>query len=188
VAIRRATIKLRVGPALYRVMKPGDQIVAGTSAMAGPAPWLDMIVAVPYVAFSFASIGANPNFAVYCVGAGGTWLWSMAMQFRRRPVFVAVTQRQLICYRLSRMASEPTRLMFCAPLAAVRMTSAGARAPRWRSIRYSGPGAESRGLRFNVLGRWRQDLDEVLTALRAGGAGVEGLPPSPRPWHVRRRA
>lgn len=38
----------------------------------------------------------------------------------------------------------------------------------------SGPGAEGRSLRFNVSGRWRRDLNEILAALQVGGAAVDG--------------
>jgi len=74
------------------------------------------------------------------------------------------------------MGNEPVRLLFRAPLAAVRVTGARSGAPAWRAFRYSGPGAESRAPRLNVHWRWRQDLDEVLWALQAGGAVVEGAP------------
>ena len=101
----------------------------------------------------------------------------LVLLFMRRPVFVAVTRRQLICYRLSWMNNAPVRLLFCAPLPSTRVTYLGGAMPRWRSIRYDGPGAEGRSLRLNVVGRWRQDLDEVLAALQAQGGRVEGLPP-----------
>ena len=171
-AVRRNTIKREVGPALYKVMEPGDQIIAGTWAMAGPTPWLDTLVAVPFIAFSVAG---------FTTGASPSPLWGvtpslvpLVLLVWRRPVFVAVTERQLICYRLSRMTNEPVRLMFCAPLLAVRVTSLGRSGPRSTSIRYDGPGAEKRSLRLNVIGRWRQDLDEVLAALHARGASVAG--------------
>jgi hypothetical protein len=48
--------------------------------------------------------------------------------------------------------------------------------PNWGAVRYSGPGADGRGVRFNVSGRWRRDLNEVLVALQAGGAAVDGMP------------
>jgi hypothetical protein len=58
------------------------------------------------------------------------------------------------------------------------VTYLGRRFPRWKSIRYDGPGAEGRSLRLNVAGRWRQDLDEVLAALQAQGGRVEGQSPA----------
>lgn len=82
----------------------------------------------------------------------------------RRPVFVAVTQRQLICYRLSRNNNAPVRLLFCAPPSSTRVTYLGRLWPTWRSVRYDGPVAEGQGLRLMVGRRWRRDLDEVLGA------------------------
>jgi hypothetical protein len=175
VAVRRTTIKREVGPALGKVIEPGDQIVAGTWAMAGPGLWLDMLGILPFFAAGVAGItaGASP----------GVWgflsaLLSLISVFGRRPVFVAVTERQLICYRLSRMTNDPDRLLFRAPLLAVRVTCPGGSGPRRTSIRYDGPGAGERGLRLSVTGSWRRDLDEVLAALHARGASVAGLPPA----------
>jgi hypothetical protein len=171
-----------VGPALYRVMEPGDQIIAGTWARTGPTPWLEMLVAVPSV-FAVAGITTSAT-----LGPFGDLLLvnlaALALLIMRRPVFVAVTQRQLICYRLSRMNNAPVRLLFCAPLLSTRVTYLGRSAPRWRSVRYDGPGAESRSLRLNVAGRWRQDLDEVLAALQRAAAWKACRPH--RPWHAGR--
>jgi hypothetical protein len=181
VGVRRSTIKLQVGPALYRVMEPGDQIIAGTWAMAGPGPWLDMLGAAlcaPFIALGVAGLTTGAGPGPFWVGAapGLLSLVPLVMLFWRRPVFVAVTQRQLICYRLFRMTNVPARLLFCAPPPTVRVTRMGRRMPGWRSIRYNGPGAEGRSLRLNVAWPWRRDLDEVLAALHARGASVAGLP------------
>jgi hypothetical protein len=177
VAVRRKTIKRTVGPALYQVMEPGDQIIAGTFASAGLGPWLDMAgfatsTVLLAVGFPGTAPGTSPEFLWYLAPN----LLPLVMVFMRKPVFVAVTQRQLICYRLSRMDNEPARPLFCAPLLAVRVTSLGRSMPGWRSVRYDGPGAEGRSLRLNVHGRWRRDLDEVLAALQAQGASVAPEP------------
>jgi hypothetical protein len=173
VAVRRSTVKRAVGPALYRVMEPGDQVIAGTWAMTGPTPWLDMLTVLPCV-FAVAAITTDVTLEPFRELVN---LAPLALLLWRRPVFVAVTQRQVICYRLSRMNNAPVRLLFCAPLLSTRVTYLGRSWPRWRSVRYDGPGAEGRSLRLNVAGRWRQDLDEVLAALQAQGGRVEGLSP-----------
>jgi hypothetical protein len=180
--VRREAVRRRVGPVLYQVMEPGDQIIAGTWAMSGWSAAWDALAGLPAIAGGVVGAGGlfgsfNPpsGFGV-TVGLGLGPVVLLPLQFWRRPVFVAVTRQQLICCRLSRMGGEPTRLLFRAPLAAVRMTSLRGGALRWRSVRYTGPGADGRGLRLNVHGRWREDLDEVLAALQAGGAAVEGLP------------
>jgi hypothetical protein len=174
VASRRSTVKRKVGPALYQVMEPGDQIIAGTLAMSGIGPWLEMLflpLAILILALSLAvfSDGATP------VWSGMAALLTLVRLATRRPVFVAVTQRQLICYRMS-WNYEPVRLSFCAPLPTVRVTSLRRPAPRWRTVRYDGPGADKGSLRLNVFGGWRPDLDEVLAALQAAGARVTVSP------------
>jgi hypothetical protein len=185
-AVRRKVIRQRVGPALYQVMEPGDEIMAGMLAMAGLPPLLDMIVGLPIATFSLASISTGGDMTGGGIGFAG-FLLTLSMQFLRRPVFVAVTQRQLICYRLARIGNEPVRLLFRAPLTMVRLTGNSRSALRWRSVRYSGPGAERGSLRLNVYGNWRQDLGEVMTALQLGGAAVEAghgqlpLPPAGHP-------
>jgi hypothetical protein len=190
--VRTEVVKRRVGPALYQVMEPGDQIIAGTLAMSGYSPAWDVLAALPSVAGGIAGVvglfsnyAASPGPSVAGLGLG-TFLLS-SVQLRRRPVFLAVTQQQFICYRLSKVGNEPTRLLFRAPLASVRMASPGSWAPRWRSVRYSGPGAGDRGLRLNVHGHWRKDFDEVLAALHASGAAVDGVPRAGLPADPSRR-
>lgn len=183
-AVRRSTIKLAVGPALYNVMEPGDQIIAGTWAMAGPGPWLDLlgaVVGVAGVALAAGLAGIKTGAGLGALMAVAPTLVSAVMQFRRWPVFMAVTQRQLICYRLSRTKNAPARLLFCAPPVTVRMTRLRRTMPGSKPIRYDGPGAEGRSLQLNVAWPWRRDLDEVLAALQAQGASVAGPPSAPTP-------
>jgi hypothetical protein len=181
--VRTEAVKRRVGPALYRSMEPGDQIIAGTLAMPGAAPAWDALAALPALAagiaasLNFFTSASNPTLgAVADIGVLSTFCLMLPLQFRRGPVFLAATQRQLICYRLSRFGNEPMRPLFCAPLASVRITSLRSALPPWKSVRYNGPGAGDRGLRLNIHGRWRKDLDEVLAALQTSGAAVEPTP------------
>ena len=110
------------------------------------------------------------------------FLIAWPLQFWRKPVFIAVTQRQFICYRMSRFGHEPSRLLFSAPLAAVRVTNLGGRMPNWGAVEmHGGPGIDGRSLRLNASRRWRKDLNEVLVALQVGGAAVDGMPPSRPP-------
>jgi hypothetical protein len=155
-------------------MEPGDRIIAGTWAMTGPAPWLDMLGLVPLV-FMFVESTAGVPLDPFQPLAS---FLPLVLLIWRRPVFVAVTQRQLICYRQSRMNNAPVRLLFCAPLVSTRVTYLGRLWPHWASVRYDGPGAEGRGLRLMVAGRWRRDLDEVLAALQLQGGIVAGLSPA----------
>ena len=177
-ASRRSTVKRKVGPALYQVMEPGDQIIAGTLAMSGIGPWLEMLfIPLALLVVALGVAGFTDGTPPAPIWSGMAALLTLVRLATRRPVFVAVTQRQLICYRMS-WNYEPVRLSFCAPLPTVRVTSLRRPAPRWRSVRYDGPGPEKGSLQLNVFGGWRQDLDEVLVALQAAGARVTGLPPA----------
>ena len=184
--MRRDIVKRRVGPALYEAMEPGDQIMAGALAMTGPSPAWELLLALPALAGGvtgaaglFSSL--SPAQLLGPVLVFVPFLFAWPLQLRRKPVFVAVTQRQFICYGMSRFGHEPSRLLFSAPLAAVRVTNLGGRMPNWGAVRYSGPGIDGRSLRFNVSGRWRRDLNEVLAALQVGGAAVDGRSPSRPP-------
>jgi hypothetical protein len=179
--VRRDIVKRRVGPALHEAMEPGDQIIAGALAMTGPSPSWELLLALPALAGGVAgAVGLfsslSPPQLLGPVLVFVPFLLAWPLQFRRKPVFVAVTQRQFICYGMSRFGHEPSRLLFSAPLAAARVTNLGGRMPNWGAVRYSGPGADGRGLRLNVSGRWRRDLNEVLAALQDGGAAVDGMP------------
>ena len=178
--MRRDIVKRRVGPALYEAMESGDQVMAGALAMTGPSPAWEMLLTLPALAGGVAG-AANlfgnfnpPQLLLGPVLVFVPFLFAWPLQLRRKPVFVAVTQRQFICYGMSRFGREPSRLLFSAPLAAVRVTNLGGRMPNWGAVRYSGPGVDGRSLRFNVSGRWRRDLDEVLATLQVGGAAVDG--------------
>jgi hypothetical protein len=185
--VRRKMVKQRVGPALYQVMEPGDQIIAGTWAQTGPSPLVDTLASLPFLAVWLHQIiagGPVPDpgrgllsLMTFLADSAVGGLLPLALLIWRRPVFIAVTQRQLICYGLTRLTSEPARLLFTAPLAAVRIRP-GLRVLGCRSVRYDGPGAGQRPLRLSVSARWRHDLDQVLTAVQAGGAIVQGRQPA----------
>jgi hypothetical protein len=122
-------------------MEPGDQIIAGTLAMPGAAPAWDALAALPALAagiaasLNFFTSASNPTLgAVADIGVLSTFCLMLPLQFRRGPVFLAATQRQLICYRLSRFGNEPMRPLFCAPLASVRITSLRSALPPWKSV------------------------------------------------------
>ncbi len=185
--MRRDIVKRRVGPALFEAMEPGDQFMAGALAMTGPSPAWEMLLTLPALAGGVAG-AANlfgnfnpPQLLLGPVLIFVPFLIAWPLQLRRKPVFVAVTQRQFICYGMSRFGNEPSRLLFRAPLETVRVTNLGGRMPNWGAVRYSGAGIGGRSLRFNVRGRWRRDLNEVLAALQIGGAAIDGMPSSRPP-------
>src|SRR3984885_15919708 len=123
-------------------MEPGDQIIAGALAMTGPSrPW-ELLLALPALAGGLAGAAGlfsslSPPQLLGPVLVFVPFLFAWPLQFRRKPVFVAVTQRQFICYGMSRFGHEPSRLLFSAPLAAVRVTNLGGWMPILRVVRYS---------------------------------------------------
>ncbi len=184
--MRRDIVKRRVGPALYEAMEPGDQIISGALAMTGPSPAWELLLVLPALAGTVAgAAGLFSNFSppqlLGPVLAFVPFLFAWPLQLRRKPVFVAVTQRQLICYGMSRFGNVPSHLLFSAPLETVRVTNLGGRVPIWGSVKYYGPGVDGRSLRLNASRRWRKDLNEVLVALQVGGAALDGMPPSRPP-------
>lgn len=174
----RNEIKGRVGPALYSVMEPGDDIVAGTMTAARSRPCLEVLVVLAGLGIGTVELfgnlghGLNPGARAILGAVGfGAGMAPAVAQIMRKPVFVAVTQRQLICYRMSRFDHAPVRLVLRAAPTSVRITSSG-HGRLWSSVRYCGPGARKRGLRLCTGRIWREDLDEVLAALQLAGAAV----------------
>jgi hypothetical protein len=165
--------RARVEPALYSVMAPGDQIVAGMYARLGPPLGLDLLP--PLVAWLVFTLTARWDIGLaghgHLAAANAVSLAVAILTIAvsappifRKQVFVAITQRQFICYRLT-LFGRPRRLMFAAPL-----QSGPVSCHRW-SMRYPGPGSKT--IRFNAGPRWRVDLGQVASALQASGTFVE---------------
>jgi hypothetical protein len=175
----KARTRSRVGPALYSVMEPGDEIEAGAWVRTGPRQSVDMAAALGMLAATVASqllirsSGDVHGNAVALFAYGLLPLATIAtvlVPFFRKQVFVAVTRRQLICYRLT-LSGRPKRLMFAVPL-----PSGPVRCEGW-SMAYTGP--DGRTIRFNAAWLWLQDLRAVVAALQASGSsiGAGPLPP-----------
>jgi hypothetical protein len=176
----RNKVRGRVGPALYSVLEPGEVIVAGVLADAGPRPSLDMLAALAAIGvgiagtFDLLGSGLTPGArTVLGIVSFTAWLAPAVAAMMRKPVFAAVTQRSLICYRLSRFGHDPVRLLFRAPPDAVHLTDSARRGRLWSAVRYRGPGASKRAVRLSIAWYWRQDLHQVLTALQFAGAAVD---------------
>jgi hypothetical protein len=96
--------------------------------------------------------------------------------FLRRPMFVVVTNKRLICLRLSRFRRAPQQLAFAVPLAEVRIV-------KYRPGKYASsiqceiPGHKRP--RLNVGRAGRKDLDKVEEALSRAGAFAKLDPPWP---------
>ena len=170
----KARTKQQAGPWLYRVMAPGERIVAGVSAVDGP-PVLALripLLVLTLAAFTYAtyrlvqavhgelSHGLDGPFPL-----GLLWVPLLLVNFLNRPVFLAVTGQRVICYRLSFYDRQPLRLLFAVPLAEVRVTRY--RQGRWlASLRCEAPeDGKVRRRRLTVARVWQPDLDALLAAL-----------------------
>ena len=90
---------------------------------------------------------------------------SAALWTRAKAYFVVVTERQVICYRMSRYAWRLTKLLFTAPLAATQVT-VGGQTPLGKSVRYRRRYTEQHNVHLYVGNRSAGDLDEVLRKQR----------------------
>jgi len=176
-------VRRRIEPALHEFLQPGDRVLAGFEARTGLSPNWEVLMAVPFVllaALAGWDVTQTPSRAGKAIDGVilifGPLFLSTALsllKLRRVPLFIAVTQQQLICYCLSRRGGYPVRAEFCAPLAAVRLTTRRDGLLPWRSLKHSGAGNGGKELRLSVHWPWRQDLREALAAVQAGGGAAE---------------
>jgi hypothetical protein len=166
-------------------MEPDDVVVAGALTRTGPPVWfsqgiLPLMWSAP-LALIAVSLPSGPHHeyvsAAVCLTGFLLGIVQSLSLLLSKHVFVAVTRRQFICYRLT-LSDVPRRLMFATPL------PAGSVSRGRGSLRYTGPDGKSVRLSVPYFWRgWRQDLTEVADALQASGvmmqsAGrVSALPP-----------
>ncbi len=183
---RRSAVKLRVGPALYSVMRPGEQIWAGVLAETEPR-WrvrARQVLALAVVAVLGAAVlhrawpaFAEPTLVGAALGMLGLGSW------QRRHVFLAVTDRQVIGIEMKN--DGPARVLFAAARDSARVSGSVAGLPGGAAITYRGPSVPANGMWLLASGRWRHDLDEVVASLRAGGSVVQHYRrPMPRPQAI----
>ena len=92
------TIKRRASAALFQIIDPDDQIVAGTWALTGPPVWLDLLHA-PYLLRIVPLLGQWIPPVELLVPAVG------------RRTYVAVTRRRMIGIRLSWPGNKPGQVV-----------------------------------------------------------------------------
>jgi hypothetical protein len=202
---QQAAIKAAVGPRLRQVMEPGEQILAGAYGHTAPlsrrtasAALVASVAFGPLLAGLLQHVTGRASISllalVSVLGVNVVHLLIFNLGGMRRGVFLAVTDRQLIC--LTMRDAKPVRrsaasslillrsappdlpiVRFAVPRTAARLTGGppGRDASR---VTYFGPGARPRGLRITATGIWRQDLDEVVATLLAAGGTVDGYAPA----------
>ena len=95
------TIKRRANAALFQIIDPDDQIVAGTWALTGPPVWLDRLRAPSMLRI---------------VPLLGQWVppVELLVPVVGRRTYVAVTRRRMICIRLSWPKDKPGQVVLAA--------------------------------------------------------------------------
>jgi hypothetical protein len=169
----RQAMKGRVEPELDRIMGSDEQVTVGVLAARGPFPeWGDLLwLLLLLLACVNLAVVVRAGLSAHLPGLlrAGTpvLLLGGAMErLSRRPVFLVVTNRRIICLRLSRIANRPVgRPVFIASIGAATLIPAQTILPGHGAARYRGPGASPRGLRLMARGGWRQDLAQAIAAL-----------------------
>jgi len=165
-------LELRESPAVRGIVQPGDRIVASTLAFRRSWPLATIMAVVLALAFFLVAV-LTRDVRVTLPLVLAFIVVNLAMQSRQKFYFVGITEHVLACHKVSRLGGRATRLLFTAPLPTAHVT-VGSQTPLGWSVRCSGPDPGGQCLRLFVGKRSAEDLDEVLGALRAGGASVTG--------------
>jgi hypothetical protein len=179
--VSRATIRRNAEDTLRQLVQPGEQIVAGAAVTSDPSHWgiagLGAAALALMVVGLAGLLGSQPSPLLGGLVVGlALPLIGLGSQFLARPMYVAVTDRRLICCRLSRLRSAPGRLAFAAPLADIRI--ANCRSGRFSSsVRCEIAG--QKGIRLDAGRAWRQDFADVDMVLARSGAYTASDPPYP---------
>ena len=172
-------IKLRESQTLSRVL--GEQVVATLGGLEWSWFLASTLTVLVFVAALVLTVTLTHDAGVYLPLFLAFVIVNAAVQSLQKVCFVGVTERSIgvtqrpfYLYILTLFVNRPARRMFTAPLAAAHVTARSH--PLGWSVRYDGPGPRGQSLRLQVGNRSFGDLEEVLAALRAGGASVDGLP------------
>lgn len=135
-----------------------------------------LVVALALIAAGLASLLSHLP-ATPVVALLGTFL-GLGVQFLPRPMYLVVTDRRLICSRVSRLRGTPPRRAFAVPLADLRILD-------YRPGKYGASLRCEIPDRKPILLRWgragRKDFAEVEKVLARSGAFAKLDPPYPWP-------
>jgi hypothetical protein len=175
--VDRLALKWRAEEALRDGLQPGERIAAGSAVTSDPSRWgaaALLAAAVAVTAAALASLLGPLPAGPACVLA--VPVLGLGIQFLPRPMYIAVTGRQLIGCRLSRLRTTPRRPAFAAPLAELRIVNY--RSGRYgTSFRCEMPGRKPMLLHVGRSGR--KDFAEVDMVLARSGAFAKLDPPYP---------
>ena len=157
--MNRAARRRQAEEALGRDLQPGERIAAGSLVISGPsrrgsaamaAVWL--VLAAAGLEGLLGPLQAGPVLDLAFLASLGLGVW-----FLWCPMYAAVTDRRLICCRLSRLRGTPRRPAVTGPLADLRVVN-------YRSGKYG----------TSVSCEFPGRRPVLLHAGREGFAGVDG--------------
>jgi hypothetical protein len=183
--VHSVTVKQQAEEAVCRVLLPDERIVAGALAETGPSRRLAgraYKLAIPLMlGIVLTVLGSHPrpllgelaaSVAVALVVAAAGFLYRSVYV---ASVYVAATDRRLICCRLSAFRGTPGRLAFAAPLADVSIVDHQSDRSS-SSMRCEIRGQQ--GIRLNVRRPGWRDFADVGAVLRHSAAVTEWDPPA----------
>jgi hypothetical protein len=179
--VNRAAVKRRAEEALRRELQPGEHVVAGAAGTCDPSRWGTAALLAAALALAAAGLvsfaGPQPGLLSGPLPGGlALPLLILGIHFLPRSMYVAVTDRRLICCRLSRLGSTPRQLAFAVPLADLRIVNYRS-GKRESSVRCEIPGHKR--IRLAVGRAGRNDFAGVDMALARLGAFTKLDPPFP---------
>ncbi|WP_042376489.1 hypothetical protein [Streptacidiphilus melanogenes] len=153
-AIRRAKQKQQVIEKLSQVAPPGETFMACVHVETGPSPWLNAIFdEIPLV--------------------------GMIVAFTRRFYFLTLTNTSIVVNSASRWTNRPGEVVAAFPRQAFPVSRIN-RATVWSSMYVEmTPGAKP--TRLNIHRYWRDELDQLLSALPQAQIPAQGGAPTGQP-------
>jgi di/tricarboxylate transporter len=178
---RRAAIVWQAEEVLRGELQPGEDVRGSVAMTASPSRWSAAVllaVALMLVAAGVADLvgpqqGPVPTDLVIGVAAP---LLSLGPFLLSRQMYVVVTDRRLICVRLSRFRRAPTRLAFAVRLADFPISNRWL-SPKHNSIQCQIP--DQKQIRLHAGWAQRTDFATVARALSQSGAFAKLDPPYP---------
>jgi hypothetical protein len=172
--VNRVARKWQAQEALGRDLQPGERIAVGSLVTSRPSRRgfgvlfaLSLVEVAAGLEGLLGPLQAGPVTVLASLSSVGlgVLLW--------HPMYVAVTDRRLICCQLSRLRGTPRRSMLTVPLADLRIVN-------YRSGKYAtSVWCEFPGRKPVLLQAGRAEFDEVDRALARAGAYSKLDPPYP---------
>jgi hypothetical protein len=175
--VNRVALKRQAEEALRHDLQPGERFAVGSAATSDPSRW----AVAAFLAVALAEVAAGLASLLGPLSAGPVMVLPLPVlglgtQFLLRPVYVAVTDRRMICYRVSRLRRTLGRAEFAVPLAELRIV-------------YYRSGRLGTSIRCEMAGRkpillhagraGRNDFAKVEMVLARSGAFARLDPPYP---------